>query len=426
MKNKCKEILRNPYNILWIIAIYTLVFGLISDSIPNIITGFIKIISIRGMLITDYIAVGGVGATLLNVSLSCALILTIYRKVQLKATGSLIMAFWLCFGFSFFGKNVFNMMPIIFGGYLYSRYKKEDFMWYTLTSVLSTSLAPAVNEFYYIGVFKAPVLNFIFAIVIGICIGFIMIPISINAMKAHSGFNLYNVGFAAGILGLLIMGIIRGLGLDQVEQQIYWSDDKTILMATYIIIICLFLITMGLFMAKDPRLHLKKIYKSSGRLVSDYYLAHKESVYINMGLLGLFVTILVILLGGDINGPTLGGIFTVIGFGCFGKHLKNVFPVMTGAILAGFLCQWEVSSPNIILAIIFSAGLAPIAGTFSTKIWKIPFNDGIIAGMLHIFVVTNVGTVHGGLNLYNNGFAAGFVAMILVPIITNFREGDFN
>jgi len=31
--------------------------------------------------------------------------------------------------------------------------------------------------------------------------------------------------------------------------------------------------------------------------------------------------------------------------------------------------------------------------------------------------VNNVGFLHGGLNLYNNGFAGGLVAMFLVPLI---------
>ena len=31
-------------------------------------------------------------------------------------------------------------------------------------------------------------------------------------------------------------------------------------------------------------------------------------------------------------------------------------------------------------------------------------------------VVMNVGYLHGGMNLYNNGFSGGFVAGILIPI----------
>ena len=35
------------------------------------------------------------------------------------------------------------------------------------------------------------------------------------------------------------------------------------------------------------------------------------------------VTSYVLIVGGQLNGPTLGGIFAVIGFGAYGKHLKK-------------------------------------------------------------------------------------------------------
>jgi hypothetical protein len=36
----------------------------------------------------------------------------------------------------------------------------------------------------------------------------------------------------------------------------------------------------------------------------------------------------------------------------------------------------------------------------------------------------NVGYLHGGVNLYNNGFAGGIVASIFVPVIDAFKKGD--
>ena len=35
----------------------------------------------------------------------------------------------------------------------------------------------------------------------------------------------------------------------------------------------------------------------------------------------------------------------------------------------------------------------------------------------------SVGPLHAGLNLYNNGFAAGIVASVLVPVILAIRAG---
>ena len=47
---------------------------------------------------------------------------------------------------------------------------------------------------------------------------------------------------------------------------------------------------------------------------------------------------------------------------------------------------------------------------------------GVLAGFLHASVALNVGIVYGGMNLYNNGFAGGIVAMFLVPVIQSIRD----
>jgi hypothetical protein len=47
---------------------------------------------------------------------------------------------------------------------------------------------------------------------------------------------------------------------------------------------------------------------------------------------------------------------------------------------------------------------------------------GIIAGILHYAVVMNVGSVYAGMNLYNNGFAGGLVAILLVPLLQSFHH----
>lgn len=415
--NKVKAFLRLPYNILFIIFTYTFFFGIFCDNTNSISTGLLRIVSDRSILITDYIAVGGIGATFINVSLTSLLILTMYQLLQLKPNGSLLVAFWMCAGFSFFGKNILNTWPIIFGAMLFAKYKKEGFMRYSLPAVLSTTLAPVVSEVYNMHFFTSTLANMAIATIVGITVGFLIIPIASNAVKAHSGFNLYNVGFAAGILGLLIMGIIRGMGVALPTRPDIWDTNNSVILSVYVITICIFLIVVGFYLTDGIKFKMGRIFKSSGRLVTDFYTPYREAAYINMGINGLFALIIVHLIRADINGPTIGAIFTIIGFGAFGKHIKNMTPVVIGAILATLISTKSFNDPAIVIAILFSTGLAPIAGTFGIF-------EGILAGMLHIFVVSNVGVVHGGLNLYNNGFAAGFVAMILVPLIASFKKEE--
>ena len=69
----------------------------------------------------------------------------------------------------------------------------------------------------------------------------------------------------------------------------------------------------------------------------------------------------------------------------------------------------------LLLAALFSTGLAPIAGHFG-PFW------GVAAGALHSSVVLNVGVLYGGLNLYNNGFSAGLVCIVLLPLIQALRR----
>ena len=40
----------------------------------------------------------------------------------------------------------------------------------------------------------------------------------------------------------------------------------------------------------------------------------KASVLLNMGINGIFAMLLVLIVGGDLNGPTIGGIFTIVAF----------------------------------------------------------------------------------------------------------------
>jgi len=67
------------------------------------------------------------------------------------------------------------------------------------------------------------------------------------------------------------------------------------------------------------------------------------------------------------------------------------------------------SDPSFVLAALFGTTLAPIPGRFGWP-W------GIAAGFVHLSVAQTVGQLHGGLNLYNNGFAAGIVAAVIAPI----------
>lgn len=399
-------------------CIFVIVLAFFVDTPHEIWVGFQNIITSQSVLITDYTVVGGLGATLVNVGLCSIVILGIYYFNDMKFNGSLIMAFWLVFGFSFFGKNIVNISPILLGGYLYAKEKNEPFARYSLVTILSTTLAPAVSSIAYLFLGKGLLIAIMVAMLVGIVIGYTMPAISTHTMKTHSGFNLYNVGFAAGIVGIFLMGFFRVFGKSFPNHD-YWGTENQPFLIFLTIIICLEFIAYGVKTSNNPKRDLKEISKSKGRLVSDYYLQFGNAAFINMGVCGLMALFTVLLIGADVNGATLAGIFTTMGFGVFGKHPRNMLSVLVGAILMGGFTMIGLEGHAIVLGIIFSTALAPIAGTFGSI-------AGMIAGAMHIVIVANLAPIHGGLSLYNNGLAAGLVCIILIPLLTAFREGDYN
>ena len=62
-----------------------------------------------------------------------------------------------------------------------------------------------------------------------------------------------------------------------------------------------------------------------------------------MGVNGLFATLFVLAVKGDLNGPTICGIFTIVGFSSTGKHLRNIAPIMFGVYLASFTKTWAIA-----------------------------------------------------------------------------------
>lgn len=402
-----------PYIVLSILYLFFIIFAFCLDTPSEIFNGLKEIILSPDILITDYMHVGGIGAALVNASLTSFCSLLLLTLIGIKPNGSTIMSLWLMTGFSLLGKNVFNIWPIIIGVYLFSKYQKEPFLNYILVALLGTSLSPIVSHISF-GSNSYEPLSIILGILLGIIVGFILPPIASYSIKVHNGYNLYNIGFASGLLATLLMSIMRGLGIN-LNSRLLWHTGSNKILFILMFICCIYLIIVGLIYGKNNKRNLSNINKQTGRLISDFYLIFGESTYINMGILGILSTLFVILIGGDLNGATICGIFTIIGFGGFGKNIRNTIPIIIGATIAGIFNVNEINSPSLLLSILFSTTLAPISGKFG---WKY----GILAGMIHVNIVANIGYLHGGLNLYNNGLAGGFVAMILIPLITTFKK----
>ena len=156
--------------------------------------------------------------------------------------------------------------------------------------------------------------------------------------------------------------------------------------------------------------------RHSGRAPTDFIITDGIGVTMfNMGMMGLLSLGYVLAIGGDLNGPVLGAILTVIGFAAAGQHPRNCAPIMLGVWLASLVMVPSTTDPGMLLAALFGMSLAPIAGQFGVLY-------GVIAGFIHSAVVLVVGAPCGGYNLYNNGFSAGLVALVMLSLIQGFSK----
>ncbi len=390
-------------------------FGIIMAVIEkNLFYNFYKILSSPTILITDFFAVGGLGAAFINAALIGFFNLYLLKRYKMKINGIIIAAFMTVLGFSFFGKNLVNIIPIYIGGYLYARNQNQHLKDIIVVIMFATGLSPIISQLIFSQNIMAP-FNIVYGVAFGILIGFIMTPLSAQMLKFHDGYSLYNIGFTAGILGTVITSFLRALKLDvmpvNIIYQRYDGHIKLLILALFF-----YLMLVGIYINKDSIKQYKYIFRYSGRTVTDFtFLLGYGISFFNMGLLGIIFTLLVILLGGTLNGPVLAGIFTVVGFAAFGKHLKNCYPSVLGVIFMAVVIGMKLNTTGLMLALLFSTTTAPIAGKFGA-FW------GLVAGAIHLVVVLNIGVVHGGVNLYNNGFSGGIVAGILVPIIDAFTK----
>ena len=382
------------------------------DTPVGIARGIWRLILHPDALITDYSAVGGFGATFFNAGLIMAISTAILKLSRVMFCGPTIACVFLMSGFSMFGKNIANIWPIIFGVYLFSRFQRESFSKYVYIALYGTALSPMITEVaLQFGNYWQKLLA---VMLCGIIIGFMLPPLATYCLRVHQGYNLYNVGFAAGLVGTLLVSIMKSFGYE-VDNSLSWTYENNWIVVAYILTLSFVLMAMGWFGVEDKK-SIKRIYRHSGRLVADFVLMDGLPVTLfNMGSLGIVATLYILITGGTINGATMGGILTIIGFGAFGKHLRDVIPVVGGVYLGSLVKVWNINDPSVQLAALFGTSLAPISGQFG---W--PY--GLLVGFIHSSMALNTGILHAGLNLYNNGFSAGILALIIVPIIETFKK----
>jgi len=297
----------------------------------NIFIGMYKIITSPAVLVTDFMQVGGIGAAFLNAILIFSFNFFLVKSFKVKINGITIAAFFTVFGFSFFGKNILNILPFYLGGILYSIYTSTDFSEHIIPIAFSSALAPFVSSVAFYGDISYET-SYINAILIGVLIGFIVVPLARSLFDFHEGYDLYNLGFTAGILGSVIIAVLKLYHFEITPQFLlsteYDSPLKILCSAAFTS-----LIIIGFYINDNSLSGYFSLIKDDG-YKSDFTQKYGYGLtFINMGIMGFISMGFVVITGQTFNGPVLAGIFTVVGFSANGKTVFNTIPVLIGVLL---------------------------------------------------------------------------------------------
>ena len=417
MKKKpiLKKQMNRQYYYLFGLSVMLMILAFVIESPQSLVSGMMTILVSPSQLFTDYMEIASVGSTLLNVAIMLGISIYSYKKLEIPLNGTVIGSLGMLAGFSFFGKNLFNSIPFMIGVWIYTKVTKQNYRNYVIVGLFGSALGPLISFLAFSGVLPQG-WSILLAYILGIFIGFILPQLSTQFLGFHQGFSLYNVGFTAGIIGMVVLGFMNAFGIE-VETRTLTSTQSPLILYQLLIGFCVILIVTSFYLhfKKKEKYHFKLLLKLSGRLPSDFVeMTNLATVTLNMSIIGFILLGYVLMNGGQLNGPIVGSIIGVMSFGAFGNQVKNTVPVLVGIMIGSYLTGVEPTSTSALIAAIFGTTLAPVSGYYG------PF-AGMIAGFVHITLVSHVVVMHGGLNLYNNGFAGGFVAALLVPIFEIFE-----
>ncbi len=400
---------RARYRLLYLYSLLLIAVGFLLERPADLWRGMEVILTSPSNLVTDYMKLGGLGTAFLNSGILTAFSVFLAQRSGATPNGGTLAAIFTVSGFSFFGKNIYNSIPITLGTRLYAKVERIEFKTVLIHALYATALSPLISEITF-GMNLPPLTGVALAWLTGIVVGLVVPPLAKSFVNFHHGFNLYNVGFTAGIIGMFATGALRMFNQKVETVSIVSGSNNLVLSAilfTFFALVC----GLGFYLNGNSFAGYGGILRHSGKAFMDFTeLEGFGLALVNMGIMGAIATSYILAVGGQLNGPTIGGVLTVFGFSALGKHPKNTLPVLAGVWAACMLNIYGINSTGGLLAALFGTTLAPIAGFYGAT-------AGFLAGFFHMAMVSNVGYLHGGMNLYNNGFSGGFIAAVMVPIL---------
>ena len=401
----------------------------------SMFSGLWQILSQPSKLSTNYFAIGGYAATFLNMGLVELICLTLYVVFRGTPTNVSTLAFVLTLGFGSWGINILNIWPTIFGVMIYCLVKKEKFGANVNAMLFSTGIAPLITDL-MIRYPNAEAVGFnlegiLISLLVGFVIGFFLPAGLANSPKVHKGFDLYSAALPVGMTAFFLnatlyktLGVALPAGADAAQLQV----ASRLTVNTFCLILFGLCVVFAFVLGCRPRDYWRLLIDPA--LVTNFSSTYGNSVFLmNVGMFGLFILGYYNLIGASFNGVTFGIIFCMLSTCNSGSHPGNVWPIMLGYILASTVCGWisplvggtfsfAINAQAICVGLCYANGLSPIADKYG---WRY----GVLAAVMHYLLVTSVPTLHGGFCLYNGGFTAALICIILVPELERFSRDKF-
>ena len=391
-------------------------------------SGLWNIISQPSKISTNYFALGGYSATFLNMALVSAIALGLYCLPGATINPGSTLAFLLTAGFASWGINVLNMWPTFLGVVLYCLIKKEALPTHVNTMLFSTGIAPLITELmvrYPGDQVGFTVTGALLAIGVGLVIGFILPAGLAFSPKVHKGMDLYSAALPIGMTAFFLQAILyktMGVALPAVDAAQMQVGSRMIanIFCGSVFGLC---VVAAFLLGCRPKDYWNLL--KDPALVTNFSGTYGNATFLmNAGIYGLFILGYYNLIGASFNGVTFGIIFCMLACCNSGSHPGNVWPIMVGYVASSFVFGWlsglaggafagGINAQAIVVGLCYANGLSPIADKYG---WRY----GFLAAVMHYALVTSVPTLHGGFCLYNGGFTAALICLILVPQLERF------
>ncbi len=423
---KCLQQLSERTFLKLFFAFFSLSFLLAAFCMPDqaqMLPGLWRILSSPTLASTSFFSIGGYAATFLNMGLVGLICTALYCLPGDKPNHAATLVTILTTGFGSWGIHILNMWPTMLGVVLYCAVTRKKLGENTNAMLFTTGLAPFMSEL-MIRYPNPEVTGFsltgvLLALAVGVAVGFFL-PAGLNhSPNVHKGFDLYSAALPVGMVAFLLQSCLyQAMGVDLPEAV----SDLTVVSPTIVNTFCILLfsacILVAFAMGCKPKDYWQLVIDPEP--VINFSATYGNAVMLmNVGLYGLFILGYYNLVGAPFNGVTFGVVFCMLATCNAGSHPANIWPILLGYSLASELFQFlsplsggsftqYLNAQPIVVGLCYANGLSPIADKYG---WRY----GMTAAMLHFCMVTTVPKLHGGMCLYNGGFTAALVCLLILP-----------